>query len=113
MKNLLTIFVLIATTFYCKAQTIEETVDYIKLKTANSSLWYTSSDEVTTISCDAKYKYYFSDITSFSYSDNSMIFFNKCSGDVGSLMLFWDKIKSVEMIEENGKKNCHLNLFLK
>jgi len=104
MKNLFTLFALTVATFYCKAQTIEETVDYIKLKTASSNLWYTSSSEITTSGCTGKYNYYFSDITSISYSDNSMVFFNKSCGEFGSLLILLDKIKSIELIEEKGKK---------
>ena len=104
MKNLLTIFVLIATTICSKAQTLEETVDYIKLKTANSNLWYNSNSQVTTSGCNETYEYFFTKITSISYSNNSITFFNKSCDKVGSLVIFLDKIKSVELTEYDGKK---------
>jgi len=81
--------------------TVNETIEYIKLKTSNAKLWYNNSSLVESRSCADQFSNYISDISSISFQNKQLTYSSNCEGGKGSVTIFLEKVKSVEVIDDN------------
>ncbi|WP_445737040.1 hypothetical protein [Mariniflexile sp.] len=105
MKKLITLCLLIATTFTVKAQeaNLEETFTFIKLKTLDRGFWFTKATNITYSGCNGRIYYFIDKVNNMDLyvTSKKLVIDFKCDDKDGKLSINLENIESIENTPSN------------